>query len=123
MAGASGAGRGRDGSSPHRSDVAQRRARVGVGRHAARPKGPPLIPSASPLLAISTGDWILITMAVVLLTVVTVLWLWMAFDLVIRKDLGVGSKVLWFAAWILLAPVALVAYVLVGRRGHSTLAA
>jgi hypothetical protein len=70
--------------------------------------------------ATSTGDWILVVMAFVLLGVVTLLWLWMAFDLVVRRDLGGGAKLLWFLAWIILAPVALVAYVLVGRRGRAT---
>ena len=73
--------------------------------------------------ATSTGDWILIVMAFVLIATVTVLWLWMAFDLALRRDLGAGATALWFLDWVLLAPIALVAYVLVGRRGRSTVAA
>lgn len=73
--------------------------------------------------ATSTGDWILIVMAFVLIATVTILWLWMAFDLALRRDLGAGAKALWFLVWILLAPIALVAYVLVGRRGRYTVTA
>jgi hypothetical protein len=63
-------------------------------------------------LALSAFGWIVI---VAVLVVLFVLWLYCLFDVLVRPDLGGGAKAVWALALIVLAPFAIVAYVLFGR--------
>lgn len=49
-------------------------------------------------------------------SVLAVLWIVCLFDLLVRSGHGAGAKALWALALILLAPFAIVAYLLFGRR-------
>jgi uncharacterized membrane protein len=46
-----------------------------------------------------------------------VLWIYCLFDVLVRSSHGSGAKALWAVALVLLAPFAIVAYLLFGRRG------
>ena len=65
------------------------------------------------MVGASTWEWFL---GVLLVVVLTALWIYCLFDLLARPNRGAGSKALWALALVLLAPFAIVAYLLVGRR-------
>jgi hypothetical protein len=64
-------------------------------------------------LALSAFVWIVI---VAVLVVLFVLWLYCLFDVLVRADVGAGAKAVWALALIVLAPLAIVAYLVFGRR-------
>jgi hypothetical protein len=64
------------------------------------------------LLGLSTLGWILV---VALLAVAFVLWIYCLFDVVVRGDMGGGAKIVWALALVLLAPLAILAYLVFGR--------
>jgi hypothetical protein len=64
-------------------------------------------------LALSTLGWIL---AIAALFLLTLLWLYCLFDVLVRHDESAGAKALWAVALIVLAPFSIVAYLLFGRR-------
>ena len=64
------------------------------------------------LLALGTVGWALGFVGAV---VFFVLWLYCLFDVLARPTRGAGSKAIWAVALVLLAPFAIVAYLLVGR--------
>jgi phospholipase D-like protein len=66
------------------------------------------------LLAVSALAWTLAGIAVVLLFA---LWVFCLFDVLLRSGRGAASKALWALALILLAPFAIVAYLIVRTRG------
>jgi hypothetical protein len=47
------------------------------------------------------------------------LWLYCLFDVLARPVRGAGSKALWAVALVLLAPFAIVAYLIFGRSGSG----
>jgi Phospholipase_D-nuclease N-terminal len=63
-------------------------------------------------LALSTLGWIL---TIVVLTIAFMLWLYCLVEIVARRDLGAGAKLVWALFLIVLAPLAIVAYLLFGR--------
>jgi hypothetical protein len=69
------------------------------------------------LVAASAVAW---TIVVIVLIVLFLLWLYCLFDIVVvRKEHGVGWKILWCLATIVLAPIAIPVYLLFARR-HAT---
>lgn len=46
-------------------------------------------------------------------------FIWMLLDVVRRKDLGAGAKVLWILAGLVFSLAAVLLYLLVGKRPHS----
>jgi hypothetical protein len=64
------------------------------------------------LVALGTVGWALGFVGAV---VFFVLWLYCLFDVLSRPTRGAGSKGLWAVALVLLAPFAIVAYLLFGR--------
>ena len=72
-----------------------------------------LVPTASTLVAVSTTVWALGFVAAV---VFFCLWIYCLFDLLARPSRGAGSKALWAVALVLLAPFAIIAYLVFGRR-------
>jgi hypothetical protein len=68
-------------------------------------------------LALSTVGW---TAAVIALTLLFVLWLYCLFSVLVRGDIGGGAKALWALVLIVLAPFAIVAYLLFGRPRAAT---
>src|SRR5262245_368741 len=73
------------------------------------------MPQALPaVIAVSTLGWTLAGIAVVVLFV---LWLFCLFDVLVSTGRGAASKALWALALILLAPFAIVAYLIVRTRG------
>jgi hypothetical protein len=53
---------------------------------------------------------------VLLVVALFVLWIYCLVDLLVRSSHGVAAKAVWALALILLAPFAIVAYLLFGRR-------
>ena len=68
------------------------------------------------MVGASTWEWFL---GVLLVVVLAVLWIYCLFDLLARPNRDAASKALWALALVLLAPFAIVAYLLVGRRSSS----
>jgi hypothetical protein len=64
------------------------------------------------LVALGTVGWALGFFGAVVLFV---LWLYCLFDVLARPTRSVGSKAIWAVALVLLAPFAIVAYLLFGR--------
>jgi hypothetical protein len=65
------------------------------------------------LVATSTFVWVIVGIAGVILFA---LWVLCLFDVLARPNRGAGSKLIWSLALCLLAPFAVVAYLLFGRR-------
>jgi hypothetical protein len=63
-------------------------------------------------LALSTLGWVV---AIVVLVVASVLWLYCLVEVIVRRDFGVGAKLGWALFLIVLAPLAIVAYLLFAR--------
>ncbi len=72
------------------------------------------MPMISMLVATSGFVWAL---GVFVVVVLFALWIYCLFDVLVRSSHGRGAKALWALALVLLAPFAIVAYLLVGRRG------
>ena len=67
------------------------------------------------LLAV-TGGQVTITVFVIAFYAAVI---WMVVDVVRRTDIGAGAKVLWIFAGLLFSLVAVLLYLLVGRRRHQ----
>jgi len=67
------------------------------------------------LLAV-TGGQLTITVFVIAFYAAVI---WMVVDVVRRTDIGAGAKVLWIFAGLLFSLVAVLLYLLVGRRRHA----
>lgn len=65
------------------------------------------------MVGASAWEWFF---GVLLVVVLAVLWIYCLFDVLVRSSHGVAAKAVWSLALILLAPFAIVAYLLVGRR-------
>jgi hypothetical protein len=65
------------------------------------------------LVGLGTVGWALGFVGAV---VFFVLWLYCLFDVLAKPTRGAGSKAIWAVALVVLAPFAIVAYLLVGRR-------
>jgi hypothetical protein len=63
-------------------------------------------------LALSTLGWVV---AIVVLVVASVLWLYCLVEVIVRRDFGVAAKLGWSLFLIVLAPLAIVAYLLFAR--------
>jgi hypothetical protein len=72
------------------------------------------MPAISTIVAVSGFVWALGFIGAVILFV---LWIYCLFDVLVRSSHGSGAKALWAVALVLLAPFAIVAYLLFGRRG------
>ena len=68
------------------------------------------------LLAV-TGGQLTITVFVIAFYAAVI---WMVVDVVRRTDIGAGAKVLWIFAGLLFSLVAVLLYLLVGRRRHAS---
>jgi hypothetical protein len=68
------------------------------------------------MVGASNWEWFL---GVLLVVVLAVLWIYCLFDVLARPNRGATSKALWALALILLAPFAIVAYLVVGRRSPA----
>ena len=71
------------------------------------------MPTIPTVIAAGTVTWVL---GFVVVIVFFVLWLYCLFNLLADPARGAGSKAVWAIALILLAPFAIVAYLLFGRR-------
>ena len=67
------------------------------------------------LLAV-TGGQLTITVFVIAFYAAVI---WMVVDVVRRTDIGAGAKVLWIFAGLLFSLVAVLLYLLVGKRRHA----
>jgi hypothetical protein len=65
------------------------------------------------LVATSTFVWVIAGIAAVILFA---LWVFCLFDVLVRPNRSAGSKLIWALALFLLAPFAVIAYLLFGRR-------
>ena len=63
-----------------------------------------------------TGGQLTITVFVIAFYAAVI---WMVVDVVRRTDIGAGAKVLWIFAGLLFSLVAVLLYLLVGRRRHA----
>jgi hypothetical protein len=63
-----------------------------------------------------TGGQLTITVFVIAFYAAVI---WMVVDVVRRTDIGAGAKVLWIFAGLLFSLVAVLLYVLVGKRRHE----
>jgi len=64
-----------------------------------------------------TGGQLTITVFVIAFYAAVI---WMVVDVVRRTDIGAGAKVLWIFAGLIFSLVAVLLYLLVGRRRHAS---
>jgi hypothetical protein len=69
--------------------------------------------SAAAVLGASVLVW---TIVVIALVVLFLLWLYCLFDIVVRRDHGIGWKTVWSLVTIVAAPVAIPVYLLFARH-------
>jgi hypothetical protein len=67
------------------------------------------------LLAVSTGA---VIVSITLATILFILW-FVGLFLVVVDRISFGAKVLWFFAFLFLAPIAVPAYLILRRRRHA----
>jgi hypothetical protein len=64
-------------------------------------------------LALGAFGWIIV---VILLLALAVAWIYCLFALVVDRSISIGGKVLWALALIVLAPIAIPAFLISRRR-------